>query len=470
MTSRACEPDARSRFGASVKSHTEGFAGAGISFTGHTRRPERTGSFVVALAVLVAVVILGCDAREGRAAAPRETQTGAAPDPGLRAMLSVHAHALLHEPFDVEGVPSIMPLEEAAKVLTTSTSAEGARNPRAASRVRRAIARTAAYGWDEARGDFRQPQKAALATLLSALPPPGLTVEDMAKIMKQRRASPSGTCQELSPMQLESEMMDLKELRSMTSDCDYKEMYQFVSPLTDPLPGEIHFMASVKVPRAVQEARKAMDPQNWDACSGFWCPNGTCFVADTPPMDGDKCAVSGGTPNEIPGEPIGGVYTSKLLFERFTCHAPECDAQFCNTLLVTAAETTPPSNGRLDGHCIKDVLPLPSGWPLPTAPSTAAKSYRIDYFLQTPLGGQVLQGAQKVSTDFGCAQVDDQGNIGGTPWSLVFGHKVLALENKWTEAIFHALLLGFAELGGSQVELACCLPPACGAPSELPCK
>src|SRR4029453_5458443 len=103
-------------------------------------------------------------------------------------------------------------------------------------------------------------------------------------------------------------------------------------------------MATGKIPRSMQQAREAMDPQNWDGCSEFWCPNGTCLVDKDPVVKDDKCAMQQDSPQEIPGEPLGGVYTGKRLFEPFSCLAPACDAEFCNPLLVTAAETEPPSS------------------------------------------------------------------------------------------------------------------------------
>jgi hypothetical protein len=356
-----------------------------------------------------------------------------------------------------------MELNEAAETLARLGSTE---DPRSRSRLRRAIARLAAYGWDRASGRISEPYRTALK---SALPPVGLDVAQMEQSIQAYAGTHRTGEGEYSVVNLESQVMDLPELRALTGSCNYEKVYQAVSP-PGPDGGGITILAMSTIPREPAMVRQAMDPQRWDECSQFWCPNGTCFVPSAPAMaNRDACEVENRVPQEEVGEPPGSPYPWRIVFERFSCSVDLCDSLLCNTLKVMAEEIAPPIDD-VKGHCIELHTP-PDGWPVPKAPEGAPKSYRLDYQLDHPLGGRVLGVAQSVWIDQGCAQVDDQGkNAAGETQALVFGHKLLQLENSWTEQMLHAVLLASAEVAGSQVEMACCMPPPCARPAgEPPC-
>jgi hypothetical protein len=258
-------------------------------------------ALVVATISMFTVACCRAAERVPRAAAAAD-QGGVTKAKRLAAMISVHAHARWGKPAAFPADVHTIPLDEAVRILRAD------RDPLAPSRLRRAVAKLAAYRLDEFTDTIKllgADPNALQVAFVNALKPKNVPCPDPAA--KETIAS------------------DMLADTFAVATCPYKQLRVWVF---GDGPSMIA-IAQVSVPHAVDEVAKSIDAQNWDNCG--------LLFADThlAKLGGNGMVV------DLPAKPPGTTYGPTTFYEHFVCADNSCD--FENILGLNASWEPPPS-------------------------------------------------------------------------------------------------------------------------------
>ncbi len=157
------------------------------------------------------------------------------------------------------------------------------------------------------------------------------------------------------------------------------------------------------VPRAFDEVKYMLDPQNWDLGGKHFYPDGTYLAADDP-ADPERCAHCGAVCTVPPGPslPAGSDYPYRLLYEHFHGSDPGgFDVAFDNLLWVNP-----------------DILKTHDGHP----------KYVVTYSLHASLCGRVdfVSGVRFVRDDGEVSAVDE-----GHSRTRIHMRKNIRFDSQW---------------------------------------
>ena len=336
------------------------------------------------------------------------------------AMLAVHAHAFFRghpEEYQLK----VLSLADAAEVLAADDS------PGGRSRRRRAAARIAAYGFDG---------KGFPAAFRTALVKLHVNPEELAGVLGGLLAAATanpGT----SVSSLETSVGDQPFLTSLTPDCKWEKLEQWITPPGPPAPTDVATTVSIRVPRPLAQVAAAVDPQSLDECGKFFCPS-------TPAPGGTYLASKGWLGSVIPQPalPAGKPYPApQLLFEHFRCPAQSgCSADVENLLNVNtflgAGDTVSPSSS--------------------SPPIKSNDRYWASYTLEEPLKTVLNGSKQTLLLDEGWVWAEAGA---GASLTEIQGSKHVQYASDVAQGLIYAVLLQ-AELAGELAEVACCPTPA----------
>jgi hypothetical protein len=333
------------------------------------------------------------------AAAPRERAGGAAATPGggeitkamrLAAMISVHAHARWGKPGAFPADVHTIPLDEAVRILRAD------RDPLAPSRLRRAVAKLAAYRLDEFRDTIK---------VLGADP------NAIQLVFQDALKAKSLPCPD--PAAKETIVSDMLADTFAVATCPYKQLRVWVF---GDGPSMIA-IAQVSVPHAVDEVAKSIDAQNWDLCSALF--------ADT------RLAKLGGNGMvvDLPAKPPGTAYGPTTFYEHFVCADNSCD--------------------------FENILGLNATWEPP--PTGAPRRYVVGYWFDKGIAARSTNTSDlEIKVDDGELWARDE--TGGE--TTVFMRKELKFNKPGVTGVTQGLFeVHQDELAGSLAEIACCPVP-----------
>lgn len=328
------------------------------------------------------------------------------------AMLRVHAtaHQIALGGVAAAAASTLPPLDEAIGVIRSDATALGW------SRRRRAVAALMAAGWTDQQFD-------AQVRSLAADPD---TIRDL--VARHRSALPI-TLDNHHDLELATVNLPLQSIFSgdppARSECWRKEEGSSVQWDENGRTLVLRTAVSINSKKwPLEDVKRAIDPQRWDDCSGFWQADDTYLIEQTkPPWDRP--------PTKLPSPPPpGSLWKSVYLFERFVCEGNGCNARFSNVLGTSVASIVEEWRGKMTTrHAVYYEL----------APEGA---------LEGDVGGNEVRPV--IDDGWVKIHVDDDERI------QVRGHKELQFdEESFTMLAFLALLnYEKAQLLG---ELACCL-------------
>ena len=337
-----------------------------------------------------------------------------------------------------------MELSEAATILRCDT------HPLAVSRRRRAIAKLAAFGWqDNQIGRFHRELD------ILGLDRPRFT--RLARERLEHPESPPSIRESPWPHQWLVEWLFARLLSdeprlfadSASDPCDARPEAPYdPDPLIDDTGTEVTIDTYVSVALAKTQVTENIDPQRWDECSKLWPES-----YGTPPQQGTYvatvsktlCTVTGVAPDLSPPTPGTAYPAPKPLFEHFECLVSPCSAWFENVLTVDVQS--------LNGHT---VFP---GTPYQKSVASHHVTYDLPVCDPDPYNGY-LQG--EIATQPVIVLVD-RGSLdaweetqNGVARTHVLAHKAVQFSpHAWNTAA--GISLTYAELNQELAELACCL-------------
>jgi hypothetical protein len=355
-------------------------------------RSELHGGILVS--TLSLIVLAGCSVTTSEPPTPQPVEFSNAAR--IQAMLTIHAYYFWPDKRFPPGVRPL-PLESAAGYLAAEVRFGKSRA--AWSRRRRAIAELAAVGLH--RDDFR----AAIREL-------GVDPHLLEAVLTSR------TIAGLTPSQIATIVADLPAVAGEPVDCasQWKELKVVVSAASDP---SASYTVDINIPLPVKTVAPALDAQNWDQCSKFYCPPERTYLAH---LDAN------GTVVMDPPKPAASEYPNVTLFELFTCPLQDCGYTTFRNLLD------------VDSHLIDSPL-----------------HYQVTYGLDTYLSGSTVTGLGSTDLDL----YYDNGHVYADPapgnGSVVHADKTLLFGNPIVLGSFNAgLQVMQQELASELAEMACC--------------